>query len=125
MLPRVRELANKVDLPINKMQRAFTLNHPNGIPYHPLPTESNIVEAICSIFQHHIGQLFINFRSHCITDISDSKQPVSVFLKENFILLEFEDPEEQTFMRNFLETQMFFDYSDKQLRGMDEKHQGK
>ena len=113
---------SKIDAPIKKLAKSFASNHHNGIPYDPLPEEHEQVNSICAIFHNHISNLFENFRQHCITDVSDSTNPVSVFIKENFILIEYADSkEDKEFMRMFLETQLFFDFSDKQLRKKDEK----
>lgn len=112
----------KVDAPLKKLVKGFAANHHNGIPYDTTPEEKEQIASICAIFQGHIGNLFENFRQHCITDVSDSTHPVSVFIKENFTLIEFANSkEDKEFMRMFLETQLFFDFSDKQLRKKDER----
>eukprot|EP00026_Physarum_polycephalum_P007813 Phypoly_transcript_07881.p1 GENE.Phypoly_transcript_07881~~Phypoly_transcript_07881.p1 ORF type:complete len:305 (+),score=54.39 Phypoly_transcript_07881:646-1560(+) len=122
LLPRHKELYLKIDAPLKKLAKSFASNHHHGLPYDPLPEEYEQVACICSIFQTHLSHLFENFRQHCITDVSDATNPVSVFIKENFTLLEFADSkEDKEFMRMFLETQLFFDFSDKQLRKRDEK----
>jgi hypothetical protein len=114
--------SSQIDAPLKKLAKSFTTNHHNGIPYDPTAEEHEQVSIVCSMFQTHISNLFQNFRNHCITDVSDPTNPVSVFIKENFILIEYEDSkEDQEFMRMFLETQLFFDFSDKQLRTKDEK----
>jgi hypothetical protein len=110
----------KLDFPLRKLRLSFAQNHLNSLPYHPTPDELQQVIAICKIFQRHLSNLFDAFRSHCITDISDPANPISVFLKENFLLFEFsENDEEQEFMKSFMETQLFFDYCDKQLQQKD------
>lgn len=112
----------KIDAPLKKLAKSFASSHHNGIPYDPTPEEQEQVSCICQIFQTHISNLVENFRQHCITDVSDPAHPVSVFIKENFVLLEYADSkEDKEFMRMFLETQMFFDFCDKQLRKRDEK----
>lgn len=119
-LPGAKELCQKIEAPLKKLTKSFAGHH-NGIPYDPTPDEYQQASSICSLFQTHMSDLFQNFRSHCITDVSDS-DPVSVFIKENFILFEFADSkDDQEFMRMFLDTQLFFDFSDKQLRKKDEK----
>lgn len=120
-LPGWKDLCLQVDAPLKQLAKSFASNHYNGIPYDPLPEESQQLECVTTLFQHHLSNLFQNFRSHCITDVSDSTKPVSVFIKENFVLLEYADKEDQEFMRMFLDTQLFFDFSDKQLRNKDEK----
>jgi hypothetical protein len=112
----------KIDAPLKKLAKSFASNHYQGLPYDPLPEEHEQVACICTIFQNHMSNLFENFRQHCITDVSDATNPVSVFIKENFTLLEFADSkDDKEFMRMFLDTQLFFDFSDKQLRKRDEK----
>jgi len=122
ILPGAKELCAKLDAPIKKLQKSFSTNHHNGVPYEPTKDEHEQVAQVIATFQEHISNLFQNFRNHCITDVSDATHPVSVFIKENFVLVEYgEDQEDQEFMRTFLETQMFFDFCDKQLRKKDEK----
>lgn len=111
---------SKLDSPLRKLSRSFSHNYPHTLPYHPSNEDLQQVFALASIFQTHLSNLFQNFKSHTITDVSDYSNPISVFLKENFVLIEFaESEDDQEFMKMFMDTQMFFDFSDKELQQKD------
>ncbi len=113
---------SKLETPLKKLSKSFATLHHNGVPYEPSTEEHEQVASVVTAFQTHLSNLFQHFRQHCITDISDATNPVSVFIKENFVLIEYEEsPDDQEFMRMFLDTQLFFDFCDKQLRKKDEK----
>jgi hypothetical protein len=89
-----------------------------SLPYRTSKEQMSIVEQISSVFESAFAMLFANFHECTIRDLTDPENPITVFMKESF-LAELTDTD---FTKPFLESQIFFDYSDKKLRKRDDKH---
>ena len=90
------------------------------LPYRTSKEQMQYVEQLSSIFEASFAQLFADFHEYTIRDLTDPDNPITVFMKESFLAdLAATDVE---FTRPFLESQLFFEYSDKKLRKRDDKH---
>lgn len=72
---------------------------------------------IVKLFTEFFNSLFQNFHQHTLRDLTDPQKPITVFLKESFLSSCYE--EENLFLIPFLETQIFFHFSDECLRKRD------
>eukprot|EP01112_Ceratiomyxa_fruticulosa_P020129 TRINITY_DN676_c0_g1_i1.p1 TRINITY_DN676_c0_g1~~TRINITY_DN676_c0_g1_i1.p1 ORF type:complete len:621 (-),score=67.18 TRINITY_DN676_c0_g1_i1:457-2319(-) len=89
------------------------------IPYQSSHTMLRMVEEICLVTQSYFMSLFSDFHKHCIREVTDSNNPITVFLKESYLA---QTPkQDQGWLKEFFQTQTFFAYSDKRLRSSDEK----
>lgn len=79
-----------------------------------------VIYNISTVFETHLGAIFANFENYTICNMSDPSRPISVFIKESFV----EDIPETLcdFIVPFLETQIFFQFSDRKLRKRDKVH---
>lgn len=120
-IPRFKELEIKIkplykellrELPIDPRMPSY--GFASDVIYH-------LVEEICTTMKAHLLSLFADFHKHCIKDLTDNNQPITVFIKESF--LDRTPKADRAFFQAFLQTQMFFAHSDARLRKADEKNE--
>lgn len=88
-------------------------------PYTTSKEQMILVDNISTTFENHLGSLFANFHNYTICNKTDPDRPITVFMKDSF-LADIEDDSTLEFIEHFLETQTFFQYSDKCLRKRDD-----
>lgn len=81
------------------------------MPYFPQPDQTALVECIASETGKHFEYLFNDFQRHCVTNLTSG---ISVFMRESFL-----SETSSQFLRAFIETQTFDDYSGKKLAVID------
>eukprot|EP01104_Vermistella_antarctica_P008294 TRINITY_DN2070_c0_g2_i1.p1 TRINITY_DN2070_c0_g2~~TRINITY_DN2070_c0_g2_i1.p1 ORF type:complete len:1127 (+),score=295.60 TRINITY_DN2070_c0_g2_i1:341-3721(+) len=116
LAPYLREL--KKTLP----QRSASNCPADKLPYDTTKEQLNYVQGVSTVFESYFSNLFSSFNAHTIRDMTDPDRPITVFLKDSFVL----EAEQQRsggseFLSQFLDTQMFFHYSDEKLRKRDKK----
>jgi len=98
------------------LQETFEKHH---IPYVTTSIMARLSKRISALFEKYFDSMFADFKSYCIRDMSDRVNPISVFLKQNF--LDSIPSIDRPWFSMFLETQMFSQYCDKRLRKIDEQ----
>lgn len=77
--------------------------------YVVTPAQAHAADAFLSATHAHLDGMFANMRSHAITSVQTSER-VSLLLKDS--LVESFPPRDRTFVKQFVETQMFSVYCD-------------
>lgn len=118
-LPRWKELDIRLRALYKDLLKELPID-PRTPPYgFATDVVFHLVEEICTSLKSHFHSFFADFSKHCIKDLTDNNKPITVFLKESF--LDQTPKQDRAFFQAFLQTQMFFAYSDQRLRAMDSK----
>ena len=115
LLPNSKELKKKCSSDIKQLNHSFK----KGIPFKTTKEQLSHVESISTIFETHLISFFANYHNYTICNRTDPAQPITVFMKDSFLVDIPADARE--FIDEFLDTQMFFQYSDKRLRKRDKQ----
>jgi hypothetical protein len=111
--PRTKEFDAAFTRDYKELKMTFT----EEIPYITTSHQLRLTTSIARSFERHMSSMFKNFRAYCIRDVSDKNKPISIFMKENYLM---DQPySDQPFLKLFLETQMFAFYSDNYLNKID------
>ncbi|EFA81521.1 DENN domain-containing protein [Heterostelium album PN500] len=116
LFPSSNEIANKLIDALKSLKMHMEIR--NAHNYSPSEGQVPILNALVTYIQSHFEILFENFNRHCVRDVSQLKH-VSVFVKETFVEVEFEEEVERKWIKEFMLTQIFSVYQDKKLRQSD------
>eukprot|EP00899_Mesostigma_viride_P017548 jgi/Mesvir1/25795/Mv06773-RA.1 len=116
-LPRRKHLVSEL-LPF---YNALTRLEPNMTPsrrrrrpvYRASAEQAAAVQGLLGVMRRYLSELCAQIRMYTITDVQDSKEKVSLLLKDSFI--DSFSSADRPFMKAFVETQMFNDYTDNLL----------
>eukprot|EP01094_Clydonella_sp_ATCC50884_P012443 TRINITY_DN2254_c0_g1_i1.p1 TRINITY_DN2254_c0_g1~~TRINITY_DN2254_c0_g1_i1.p1 ORF type:complete len:315 (+),score=83.22 TRINITY_DN2254_c0_g1_i1:90-947(+) len=113
--PNAPALLEKVKPALKRLAKSAT-----SLPlYHPAKQQIRESTAVTMRLQSHLElQLLNNFANHCIRDVTDAANPITVFLYESYIAEA--KKSEQPFLRRFFQTQIFASHRDELLRKQDE-----
>lgn len=96
------------DASFNKDYKELKSTFKGELPVVTSSYQLRLCTNISRTFERHLCSFFKNFRAYCIRDISDKQKPISIFMKENYLI---DQPQhERAFLKRFLETQMFSTY---------------
>ena len=88
------------------------------IAYDATEAQMRVGDALRIASESFFSNLFAGFRKYCLSDRTDSDNPITIFLKDSFLA---DVPKkDRPFMKDFLETQIFNAYCDTRLRTIDE-----
>eukprot|EP01132_Coremiostelium_polycephalum_P003290 gene3290-4121_t len=119
LLPKWKTLGNKIIEVTRELKNTMTSKQ---LSYVATEDQESILKTFSIAIETHLIGLFDHFSRHCIRDVSQLKERVSVFVKETFASVEFEEEEENHWITEFMSTLMFSVYLDKKLRSQDEDH---
>jgi hypothetical protein len=120
-IPRFKELEIKIKPLYKELMRELPLDPRTPMYAFASDVVFHLVEEICTTMKAHLLSLFTDFHKHCIKDLTDNNKPITVFLKESF--LDQTPKVDRPFFQAFLQSQMFFAFSDARLRKADEKNE--
>ena len=112
-LPKIKELVRKL-VPHYEAIVHASVNHSKRPVLDPSEASIQAANKFLEEWRAYLHSLVANIRYHAITDVNEGGEgKVTILLKESF-LASFEG-RDKSFMRSFVETQMFATYADDRL----------
>eukprot|EP01103_Thecamoeba_quadrilineata_P007635 TRINITY_DN17488_c0_g1_i1.p1 TRINITY_DN17488_c0_g1~~TRINITY_DN17488_c0_g1_i1.p1 ORF type:complete len:586 (-),score=112.50 TRINITY_DN17488_c0_g1_i1:170-1729(-) len=116
-IPILRSLIN-VKKELEPFYRELEKTFKDGT-YWPNEEQKSLMDAMRTVLEEDISKIFASFNQHTIRDLTNPAKPITIFLKESF-LMSIHNQTDLRFLTSFLNTQIFFHYSDQKLRERDE-----